>query len=383
MGPFPFLGDVAGACWNAQALFARRRRRHVDKDMYVRRLLRHRDFVSISEAHCLEGAAAAWSCPSDCQAWFSPGTSRRAGVGIIVKKQFLGQFDAAPPNWIETVPGRAAVLQLRGNAGALDLHVVYFATGSDGMVVPRGAAIPAGVDEDARRQRRQMRTALAGRMAPASEALSIVMGDFNWVARREDRVSKATGDATGQTDAAEERHAEEVLYQPHGLYELRQEEPTHENAACRSRLDRAYWNADVAGQLDRSLLCSALEWVPHLSAHRALAFSRRASSRHLCDSAPIRADVIDHPLWPARVAAELHESRARQEGDMATFALTDLQLLKQAMRTVSDRMQREKQQAPRQADQDDYVGHTMRFIRAAERGSGGSDAVWMECDIDC
>ena len=49
---------------------------------------------------------------------------------------------------------------------------------------------------------------------------------------------------------------------------------THENAVVRSRLDRAYWNAPLAEQLDRVLTCAALEWVPHLSAHRPVAVSR-------------------------------------------------------------------------------------------------------------
>ena len=85
-----------------------------------------------------------------------------------------------------------------------------------------------------------MRLTIASRMSPASEVLSTVMGDFNWVARAEDRVALATGEATGHADASEEKHAAEVLWRPHGLYELRQDEPTHENAAARSRLDRAY-----------------------------------------------------------------------------------------------------------------------------------------------
>ena len=132
------------------------------------------------------------------------------------------------------------MLRLRGRAGSLDVHVVYFATGTDGMVVPRGAPQPAGVGDDVLRQRRRMRAEVAAAMAPQSEVLSLLVGDFNWVARREDRISKGSGDFSGQADAREEVEATEVLWRPHGLYELRQGEPTHENAMVWSRLDRAY-----------------------------------------------------------------------------------------------------------------------------------------------
>ena len=35
-------------------------------------------------------------------------------------------------------------------------------------------------------------------------------------------------------------------------------------------MDRCYWNADLAGQLDRTLTCTALEWVPQLSAQEVV-----------------------------------------------------------------------------------------------------------------
>ena len=81
----------------------------------------------------------AWDGPRDCRAWFSPGTSRRAGVGLVVKESFLAQFDPAMTRWEEVVPGRAAVLRLKGPLGALDLYTLYFATGTAVVVQPRGS----------------------------------------------------------------------------------------------------------------------------------------------------------------------------------------------------------------------------------------------------
>eukprot|EP00959_Pyramimonas_sp_CCMP1952_P079193 1655219-Pyramimonas_sp.AAC.1 len=72
----------------------------------------------------------AWAGPRGCRAWFSPGTSRQAGVGIVVQHQFLQLFDPALTRWEELVPGRAAVLRLAGPQGSLDLYTVYFSTSS-------------------------------------------------------------------------------------------------------------------------------------------------------------------------------------------------------------------------------------------------------------
>ena len=91
---FPYLGDFAGASWNTQALFARKRGRHDVKHHYVHRLMRGRDFVTLSDTHGLEGGTEVWARPLGCSAWFSPGTSRRGGVGIVVRDSFLRQFRA-------------------------------------------------------------------------------------------------------------------------------------------------------------------------------------------------------------------------------------------------------------------------------------------------
>ena len=122
---FPFLGDFSGASWNTQAIFARKRQRHADKVAYVGTLAKNHDFVALTDTHGLEGATVAWTCPPGCRSWFSPGTTRRGGIGIVVRESFLRQFQAVEPRWIHVVPGRAAVLQLRGHGGALDIHVVY------------------------------------------------------------------------------------------------------------------------------------------------------------------------------------------------------------------------------------------------------------------
>ena len=377
---FPYIGDVRGATWNSQAMFARKRQRHDAKAAHVRRLLQDRDFLAITDTHGLEGGTAAWSCPADCRAWWSPGTTRRAGVGVVVKRSFLELFGAVEPGWHHIVPGRSAVLQLRGSAGAMDIHVVYFATGVDGMVVPRGAVIPEGVDDAARQQRCRMMGDLAAAIAPAREVLSIVLGDFNWVVQKEDRIHRTTANFSGEADRREEQRAQETLWRPSGLYEIQQDEMTHENAKVWSRIDRVYWNADVSSQLDRALECGVLEWVPALSAHRLLVFARRTPERVRPESRPVRPEILSNPRWPVRVAAELQELRQAHARTAEVTPLVDLRLLKLAMRTVADRMSSEAfehQASPQQRFGEqhtrlaDAVGTAIRFVRAAERGNTG------------
>lgn len=88
----PLSREFAGATWNAQALFSRCARRHLAKYKYVRCLgclvARH-DFVSLTETNSSTGEALAWRTPAGTRAWWSHGSSARAGVGIIAQGHFL------------------------------------------------------------------------------------------------------------------------------------------------------------------------------------------------------------------------------------------------------------------------------------------------------
>ena len=140
----------------------------------------------------------------------------------------------------ELIPGRAAVLRLRGPLGALDLWCLYFPTGTSGVVVPHGSPANSDPDLPVRRQRADMRTRLASALSPSSSTLSVLMGDFIWVTQDDDRFTKSTAVVNGARDSAEERHFTSEVLARHNLHELYQPSPTHENAHARSRLDRIY-----------------------------------------------------------------------------------------------------------------------------------------------
>ena len=82
-------------------------------------------------------------------------------------------------NWHEFEPGRLAKLALNGPNGALDLYVCYFPTGSTS-------------EED----KRQLIRRKSDTVAPKDEALTLLMGDWNFVMRTDDRFCLRTLDST-------------------------------------------------------------------------------------------------------------------------------------------------------------------------------------------
>ena len=83
-----------------------------------------------------------------------------------------------------------------------------------------------------------MREAIARSMSKQSEALTVMSGDFNWVTCKEDRWAKDTGRFTGDSDATDEAHFDEVIARKFGMIELHQQLATCDSSAARSRLDR-------------------------------------------------------------------------------------------------------------------------------------------------
>jgi hypothetical protein len=76
-----------------------------------------------------------------------------------MQKSWLTQFhEPCDEDWVEIVPGRAAVLRLRGPSGAVDLGVVY-------------------MDAHSEEVRADLRTQLAMALRPPDQVLTFLMGD--------------------------------------------------------------------------------------------------------------------------------------------------------------------------------------------------------------
>jgi hypothetical protein len=279
--------------------------------------------------------------------FWAHGTTSQAGIGLIIKEEFLNKFNpVTDTSWEYIETGRAAVLRLRGPSGALDIFVIYLATGDSG----------------GKMQRAETLRKVAAAMRPREEVLSLIVGDFNFVASARDRFNKQQATWTGQCDEDEQELFSTLIEKEHDMYELEQEHCTHENAFARSRLDRVYTNQHLSEQLDRHSSCAVLDWVSGLSAHRPISFSRRRAGLPPSHK-PLPTAPMDDPRWSMRVALRFEELRA--EDTNIDQALRRLLLLKKAIEGVTVTMHREGC-ASAAATPDDKLGWTVRFIRAAE-----------------
>ena len=102
-------------------------------------------------------------------------------------------------------------------------------------------------------------TRLSAALQPACRALTVLVGDFNFVIRDKDQRVKETGRWSGNSDAAEAADFDRLIGTPLELHEWEQDELTHDAAAARSRLDRCYTNQHLSYQLDQNCSCVALE----------------------------------------------------------------------------------------------------------------------------
>ena len=322
----------------------------------------------LAETHGTDGTQQAYTPPAGTRAYWSAGTAARAGVGLLIRESFLERFQLHPPSWEVLDEGRLACLHLQGQEGSLDLFACYFPTG---FTRDLRVSHAAGRKEDQaplRQHRERLTRIIAGRTAPGTK-LSIVAGDFNFVLRPQDRWCTATGAYSGNLDKAEAAHWHRVM-DGAGLYELHQEEYTHSGPQSQSRLDRVYVNQPVSDQLDKRVFATALEWPGKLSAHRPVAFGRVTKQCKPQEQRAIAEAVIQQETWPSRVAAEFHDELHRKTAQQTEpfSALHTLALLKQSIRTVSNRMQAEGQAGWRhQPPSSDPLGVVMSLLRCIER----------------
>lgn len=246
-------------------------------------------------------------------------------------------------NWEHIENGRAAVLRLRGQSGALDIFVIYLASGD------RGSRLDT-----------MRRVAVA--MKERGAVLSVMVGDFNFVTSSRDRFNKDAASWIGHGD--EEKQAQFIagFEEGFGMYELAQEHCTHEDAFARSRLDRFHTNQHLTEQLDRYYLCTALEWVKGLSAHRPISFARRRTGLQVA-AKPLPTTPMNDSRWAVRVTLRYEELQF--EDECIDQPLRRLVLVKQAIEEVTLAMRKEAH-ADATSTPDDKLGWTMRFLRAAE-----------------
>ena len=127
--------------------------------------------------------------------------------------------------------------------------------------------------------RNHMRNRIRSKMVRATDAATVLAGDFNYVVDEADRRSLVDMRASRKHNKGEEDHWQKRIARPYGLADMLQEAMTHSSTRLQARLDRVYTNFSVIDHLDKDLRVVALPWKLGLSAHRPVSFRRSSIAR--------------------------------------------------------------------------------------------------------
>ena len=345
-GKFPFNGDFKGCSWNGQALFAAKAKKQFPKMRKAIGLSNAHDFTCIQEAHSTEGKTDMLTLPKNLTSCWSNISTSQAGIGIILKKSFLEQFNPVnmENDWTEVIPGRVGRLRLNGPKGAMDIFAIY-------------------MDAHSGHERKQAMDAMKEHIAEQMEVLTVLAGDWNAASEEKGRYCYEAQRYTGDTNREEAEYFKKEIQDEFGFAEWRQEHYTCDIKSGRSRIDRAYCNQHVCFQLNKSCSVAALDWAKHLSSHRPISFERRSAEGRTITSKVVDNKVIHQEGWLQRVIQEFFAEIERNGG--ARSGLQDLASLKKAIRTVSDRMATESKDAASE-QKEDKVGWTIKCAMAVE-----------------
>jgi hypothetical protein len=275
----------------------------------------------MQETHSTAGITAALRIPPDFHAEWSHLSRHTGGVGIMLNRSFLKQFHPVQTeDWEEPIPGRFAILHLRGPLGQLSLAVVCFTSGHHSA--------------EAADERARMRAQLRARIEAAPDTTWIVAGDYNWASHAHGRLELGEGRYTGGHDEPDEAHWKTHVQQPLALHELQQPTHTYRSSTATSRLDRVYVNHHPSAWLLGNFGCAALPWTPS-SDHRPVYFCFLLTATKP-QAAAIRDRHIDTPGFSVRVALAFEQRvRAHMMEHGEVDCLSKLAILKDAMYEVA------------------------------------------------
>ena len=202
---------------------------------------------------------------------------------------------------------------------------------------------------------------IAGDCRRPARALTVMAGDWNFVTASKDRCCCATGDWSGDRDAAIQQLFMDSLTSHFELHDWHQSFFTHQSALSRGRLDRVYCSSHIADQQDKHCSATAMGWVPGLSAHRPLSFARESKP---LDSAPnsLPGYVFRAPGY-ADMVHTIYEDSLRRE--VPEDAIRRLELFKRALVHAGHSMSKALRDSL-VTPAEDRLGLTMSFLRAAE-----------------
>ena len=287
--------------------------------------------------------------PASLKDWWSHGPAE-AGAGILCQDQFLCKFATA--KWSEEVdPGRAGILRLDGPSGSLDIVVLYLKTGNG---------------PEHRKEREDTIGKVSRFLRPQSEALTIVMGDWNFVREHEDRVNLEHWDPeANRQDVREHDRVAEILLDPKGLWEVYQSETTHHSTLCASRIDRVYANPHLSCNYTGEWRSRAMDWCKELSTHRPIEIQYKVHGEDKAGGRTLPMGPARHRDWAPRVVRRWQELESLEEKEGTAFR--KLKLLKRAIKEVSLRMDREGE-VGEAVSKGDQLSCAIKALKALDSG---------------
>ena len=184
-----------------------------------------------------------------------------------------------------------------------------------------------------------MRVAIRGDLRPAATTLTVVAGDFNWIADRGDRTLNGWPGSTPHPEEKEEEHWLQCLLAAGAGFERSQDQLTHKSGPSMARLDRVYANYAPADQLDRHLSCNVLDRTT-LSDHRAVTFGRSTPDKK---SNCLTAGLARDPAWLFHTNLRYREL---VEGNAPNSAVAMLSLVKKAMAEAGEYLRKIRTHRP-------------------------------------
>ena len=153
-------------------------------------MLRHTDFVALQETYSTQAMESGFRPTLGSRVWWAHDTVRcadrdpntrlektKGGIALVAKYHFfLRRFKTHA--WNIIIPGTAAILQLMGEEGSLDIWCIYLYANDS-------------------RERVQAFQAFAKHSQNSDKCPSILVGDWNFATRTHDRFSKTHATWTG------------------------------------------------------------------------------------------------------------------------------------------------------------------------------------------
>ncbi len=216
--------------------------------------------------------------------WEHGRDSGSGGLGLLIQEAFFKKFQYY--SWDIISPLQCGRLTLIGREGWLDIYVVY-------------------ADSRGFEHRKPLYNNLKAKMRPQQQAVSYLMGDWNFATCHYDRIFNPSYQYTGDNDKEEAKHFVKLLAKPCGFRELAQEEYTFHGGPERwdSRIDRIYSNSHLADVQDKDISCFRTNYKSRISDHSPVAFI--VATKHKRDNVNTIPDwVCKHPDWDQLCTSE-------------------------------------------------------------------------------